>query len=104
MTIVTADTASAHLGLPEPVLHVALDHNGEGAALSLSGRRIGNRRARLLGLLHRVLDVFDRNVGSHDRLLMGRQWLPDAHESSVRSSRDVRLPEIGVWRTKREAV
>src|SRR5688572_22381421 len=49
-------------------------------------------------------DVFDRKVGSHDRLFMGGQGLADAHQSAVRSGRHTRLPKIGVWRTKRETV
>src|SRR5688572_10839580 len=35
---------------------------------------------------------------------MRRQGLPDAHQSSVRSSCHTGLPEIGVWGTKRETV
>src|SRR5688500_15015847 len=82
------------LGLPEPVFQAALDHDCEGPPLSLSSRRIGDGRAAFLGLLHGLLDVFDREVGPHDRLLMRGQGLPDAHQSSVRSCRDSGLPEI----------
>src|SRR5690348_11864530 len=58
------------LALPESVFHVALNHDCKGAPLSLSGWGIGNGRAGVLGLLHCMLDVFDREVRPHDRLLM----------------------------------
>ena len=90
--------------MPQAVLHAAVDHDCKGAPLSLSGRGIGDGCAGVLGFLHRLLDVFDREVGSHDRLFMRRQWLPDAHESSVRSSRHTRLSEIGVWGAERQTV
>src|SRR5918996_124409 len=86
------------------MLHVALNHDCKGAPLSLLRRWIGNGRAGVLGFLHCLLDVFDREVGSYDRLLMRRQGLPNAHQSSVRSSRHTGLPKIGVWGTKRETV
>jgi hypothetical protein len=77
-------------------LHVALNYDCKGPPLSLSGRRIGNGRAVLLRLLHCLLDVFDREVTAHDRLFMRGQGLPDAHQSSVRSSRNPGLPQVRV--------
>jgi hypothetical protein len=56
------------------------------------GRRIGNGRAGILGVLYCLMDVFYGEVGSHDRLLMRRQRLADANQSSVRSSRYTGLP------------
>ncbi|HEX2686632.1 MAG TPA: class I SAM-dependent methyltransferase [Kofleriaceae bacterium] len=53
----------------------------KGAALPLAGRGISNGRTEVLGFLHRLLDVFDGEVSSCDRLLMRRQRLPDAHQS-----------------------
>src|SRR5687767_8803571 len=90
--------------LPESVLHVALDHDGKGSPLSLPRRGISDGRAVFLGLLDRQLDVFDREIGPYDRLLMRGQRLADAHEGSVRLSRDAGLPEIGVWGPKGETV
>jgi hypothetical protein len=81
-----------------------LDDDCKRTTLSLSGRRIGDRRAAFLGLPHSLLDVIDLEVGPDDRLLMCGQGLPDSHESSVSSSRNTCLPEIGVWGTKGETV
>jgi hypothetical protein len=86
------------------VFHTTLDDDCKGTTLSLSGRRIGDRRAAFLGLPHRLLYVIDLEVGPNDRLLMSGQGLPDSHESSVSSSRNTCLPEIGVWGTKGETV
>ena len=86
------------------MLHVALNHDCKRPPLSLSSRRIGNGRAVLLGLLHGLLDVFDREVTAHDRLFMRGEGLPNAHQSSVRSSRNPGQTQIRVWGTKGEAV
>src|SRR5579885_1808876 len=79
------------LALPESVFHVALDHDCEDALVALPGRGIGNRRAGFLGRFYCLLDVLDREVRPHDRLLMPRQRLSDADQSSVRSGRDTGL-------------
>jgi hypothetical protein len=62
------------------MLHAALDQDCKGAPLFLCGRGIRNSRAGALGLLHRLLYVFDGKVRSHDRLLMRCHRLPDAHK------------------------
>ena len=92
------------LALPESMFHAALDHNGKGAPLSLAGWGIGNERAGVLGLLHSVMDVCDREVRPHDRLLMRRQRLPDADQRAVRVRRNSGLPKIWVWGAKGETV
>jgi len=92
------------LGLPESVFHAPLDDDCKRTTLSLSGRRIGDRRAAFLGLPHSLLNVTDLEVSPNDRLLMSGQGLPDSHESSVSSSRNTGLPEIGVWGTKGETM
>ena len=38
--------------------------------LSLSGRRVSNGRARVLGLLHYLLDVLDGDLRRHERPIM----------------------------------
>src|SRR5687768_17814934 len=90
--------------LPQSMLHVALNHNCKRSPLSLSGRRIGNDGAVLLGLLHCLLDVFHREVTAHDRLFVRGQGLPNAHQRSVRLSRNPGLPQVRVWRTEGETV
>ena len=90
--------------MPKSVLQAAVDHDGKGTPLSLSGRGIGNGRPGVFRLLRGLLDVFDREVGSDDRLLMRRQGFPDAHQRSVRARSDTGLTEIRVWGTKRESV
>src|SRR5262245_21088429 len=95
---------SRSAAFPESMLHVALDHDCKGPPLPLFCRGIGNESARFLGLLHCVLDIIDGEVGSHERLLMRRKGLADAHEGSVRSSRHASPPEIGFRGAKREAV
>jgi len=92
------------LALPESMFRAALDHDGKGAPLSLPGWGIGNNRAGVLGLLHSVMDVFDREVRPHDRLLMRRQRLPDADQRAVRLRRNSGLPKVGIWGTKGETV
>ena len=81
-----------------------MNHDRKSAPPPLLGRRIGNGRAGILGVLHCLMDVFYCEVGSHDRLLMRRQRLADANQSSVRSSRYTGLPEVGVWGTERETM
>lgn len=66
--------------------------------------RAGNGRAMLLGHFDRLLEVFDREVGAHDRLFVRGQRLPDAHQRSVRSHRNAGLPDIRVWRAEGETV
>jgi hypothetical protein len=65
-------------------LHVALDHDCKYALVSLTSGGIGNRRTGLRSRPYCLLDVFDREVRPHDRLLMSRQRLPDADQTSVR--------------------
>lgn len=48
------------LALPEPMFHVALDHDCEGALVALSSWGIRNRRSGLCGPFHCLLDVLDR--------------------------------------------
>jgi len=98
------EVVEAPLALPECVFHASLNYDGKGPPLSLSGRRIGNGSAVFLGSLHGLMDVFDREVGPHDRVLMRGQGLSDAHQRSVRSSRNTGLPQIWVWGTKGETV
>ena len=86
------------------MFHVVLDHDCKGALVSLSGWGIANGRAGVRGLLHCLLDVFDREIRPQDRLLMRRQGLPDVDQSCVRLSRNTGLPEIGVWGTEGKAV
>src|SRR5688572_22389806 len=86
------------------MLHVALNDDCKGAPLSLLRRRIGNGRAVLLGVLHCLLDVVDREVTAHDRLFVRGQGLPDTNESSVCSSRNPGLSQVRVRRTKGETV
>jgi hypothetical protein len=64
--------------------------------LSQSSRGIGDSRAMFLGLFHSLLDVFDRDVGPHDRVLVCGEGLSDAHQSPTCSSRNSEVPEIGV--------
>jgi hypothetical protein len=65
---------------------------------------IGNRRARLPSLFHYVLDVFDREVRPHDRLLIRRQRIPDPDEGAVCLGCNPGLPKIGAREAKGEAV
>jgi hypothetical protein len=78
------------------VFHLTLDHDRERPLVALSGWRIGNSRAGLLGILHGLVEVFNLEIRPHDRPLMRRQRLPDADQRSVRLSRDTRLPKVRI--------
>ena len=90
--------------MPEPVFHAAVDHDCERALAALAGGGIGNRRAGFLGLLQCLSDVFDRDVGPHDRLLMRRQRLSDADQGSVGVGGNPGQTEIGLLGAEGEPV
>lgn len=88
------------LAVPESVFRVALDHDGKGAVVALTGGGMRNHRAGLLGRFHRLVDVLDLEVGPHDRLLMSRQRPADADQAAVPPARHPCLPEVGIRGTK----